>query len=194
MVATSRERPIETKKNPRRSPRNGLISVVMTARNGVSDNAMPPRNAPKVDDSPILPALQPAASAISSAVAVKISSFFDWAIRLSAGLTKIRATRTVAAKATAALTTAVAIAAVTPSPFPIASATTRSRIAATSWKRRIAVAVRPTGQFCWWRSAINRPTTAVEDSASVKPTKTAADGFRPKHQAAPPSAAVAKTT
>ena len=36
------------------------------------------------------------------------------------------------------------------------------KIAATSWKIRIVVAVSPTGRFCWCRSAIRRATTAVE--------------------------------
>ena len=34
------------------------------------------------------------------------------------------------------------------SPVPSAEATMRRKIAATSWKIRMAVAVSPTGQFC----------------------------------------------
>jgi hypothetical protein len=61
IAATSKERPIDTKNSPNRSPRNGLISAAIRALNGVSAKVTPPRNAPRVKDSPTSPVAQPAA-------------------------------------------------------------------------------------------------------------------------------------
>jgi hypothetical protein len=78
--------------------------------------------------------------------------------------------------------------------LPSAPATIKRKIAATSWKIRIAVAVRPTGQFCWWRSLIRRATTAVDDNANVAPTRNAGSGGKPNSTAVSATPSVAPST
>ena len=105
---------------------------------------MPPRNAPSVSESPIRSVAHAVASATRRAKAVNTSSLRVLATNAKSGRTATRARPTATAKQAAALITARPIAGSTASPRPQAVATIRIRIAARSWKIRIAVPVSPT--------------------------------------------------
>ncbi len=94
---------------------------------------MPPRNPPSVSDSPISPVAQLAASATSSALAVKTSALSVRAMRSNSGRTTSRASAKATPKAAAALTTAMASCGAIAPPSPFSALTMmRRKMAATS--------------------------------------------------------------
>ena len=161
--------PIEVKKTPLKSARNGSTSE--SARSPYSDSEItrPARKAPIASEKPTEAVASAVAMAMNPTARVKTSRSRSATTRSSVQRTAIRPPATSATTSASPVRTR---AHTRPSPPPApARSGTRSMSGTTkrSWKSRIETDSRPCGVSSSERSASVRITTAVEDIAASRP-------------------------